>query len=282
MAIADTVLPPSKTVGASSDLYERRSDWLDKQISKAVLGQTATTDAVTGGLGSGKEHRQVQEDIERADARALSAVLNRDLVRPWIDLEFGPQDHYPRLAIARPESEDLTALATQLGVLVPLGLKVSKSNILGRFGLVEPHGEDDVLGETAVPPAPDAPGTVPVDPKSKIKRNPAVIKWGEAVSGAEAALQAEAPVAGKNLGGLDADPETLLTDRLEVEGAPAMAGMIDQIEIMLQAAGSLEEFQAMLLAGFPKVDSSALAQAIALGLIAADLSGRVDVEAAGG
>jgi phage gp29-like protein len=41
--------------------------------------------------------------IERADARALAGVLNRDLVRPWIDLEFGPQQQYPRLVIARPE-----------------------------------------------------------------------------------------------------------------------------------------------------------------------------------
>ncbi|MEX0842479.1 MAG: DUF935 family protein, partial [Xanthobacteraceae bacterium] len=84
-------------VSAHGDLYQKRAEWLDQQVSKAVLGQTATTDAVTGGLGSGEEHRQVQEDIERADARALSAILNRDLVRPWIELEYGPQQKYPRL-----------------------------------------------------------------------------------------------------------------------------------------------------------------------------------------
>ncbi|MEM7671404.1 MAG: DUF935 family protein, partial [Pseudomonadota bacterium] len=93
----------SKNVGASTDHYERRADWLDKQTSKAVLGQTATTDAETGGLGSGKEHREVQEDIETADACALSAIINRDLVRPFVDLEFGPQQDYPILTIARPE-----------------------------------------------------------------------------------------------------------------------------------------------------------------------------------
>ena len=42
----------TKSVGATADLYKQRADWLDQQISKAVLGQTATTDAVTGGLGS--------------------------------------------------------------------------------------------------------------------------------------------------------------------------------------------------------------------------------------
>jgi phage gp29-like protein len=94
-------------VSASSDLYLDRAEWLDRQISKAVLGQTATTDAEVGGLGSGREHRQVQEDIERADARALSATLNRQLIEPPMQLNFGRLSRYPRLVIARPEAEDL-------------------------------------------------------------------------------------------------------------------------------------------------------------------------------
>ena len=45
------------SVGSSVDLYERRADWLDRQISKAVLGQTTTTDAVSGGHAVAQEHR---------------------------------------------------------------------------------------------------------------------------------------------------------------------------------------------------------------------------------
>ena len=56
----------------------------------------------------------MQEDIERADAKArLAAILNRDLIRPWIDLEFGPQKAYPRLRIARPDEEDLGSSPTR-------------------------------------------------------------------------------------------------------------------------------------------------------------------------
>ena len=100
----------------------RLSDWLDKQVSKAVLGQTATTDAETGGLGSGKEHREVQEDIERADCKALAAVLNRDLVQPWVILERGPQARYPQIVISRPEAEDLKAFSAAIGGLIDRGL----------------------------------------------------------------------------------------------------------------------------------------------------------------
>ena len=73
----------AKNVGSAHQLYKERSDWLDQQISKAVLGQTATTDAVTGGLGSGREHREVQEDLERADARAVAlARQSKQDLRP--------------------------------------------------------------------------------------------------------------------------------------------------------------------------------------------------------
>ncbi len=37
-----------------TDMYERRSDWLDRQISKLVLGQTTTTDAVPAAMPSAR------------------------------------------------------------------------------------------------------------------------------------------------------------------------------------------------------------------------------------
>ncbi|ODR93535.1 hypothetical protein AUC70_11770 [Methyloceanibacter stevinii] len=135
----------SKNVGQGAQLYKERCDWLDQQVSKAVLGQTATTDAIAGGHAVGQEHRQVQEDIERADARALSAILNRDLVRPWIDLEFGPQKAYPRLVIARPDEEDLSMAADTLQKLVPLGFRVSMQEVRDKFGWSEPNEGDEVL-----------------------------------------------------------------------------------------------------------------------------------------
>ena len=141
----------SKNVGPGSDLYEKRSDWLDRPISKAVLGQTTTTDAVSGGHAVAQEHRQVQEDIETADCKALAATLNRDLVRPWIDLEYGPQQNYPRIRIARPKSEDLKGLADALNILVPLGLRVGESEIRDKFGISDPGKDERVLGQPAPP-----------------------------------------------------------------------------------------------------------------------------------
>ena len=268
----------SGNVGASHQLYKDRCDWIDQQISKAVLGQTSTTDAVVGGLGSGKEHRAVQKDIETADARALAAILNRDLVQVWVQLEYGPRKAYPRLRIGRADEVDLKSLADALAPMIDRGLEVDASEIRARFGLAEPKpGARLLRGQSAAVPVAEV-----IDPNSKIKRIPGEIKRGEPLAGLQTARQAEGPLAGVFPGVSETDPAALLADQLEVEAAPAMAGMIGQIEAMLQAAGSLAEFRSMLLAGFPKLDSEALAQAIAMGMSTADATGRIDVEASDG
>lgn len=135
----------AKTGGTAHSNYMERSDWLDRQVSKAVIGQTATTDAVTGGLGSGKEHRQVQEDIERADAKALSAIINRDLIRPWIMLNDGPQDAYPRLKIGRAEQKDVKQTVDAVTSLVPFGYRVGQRQMQDLIGIGEPDDDDELL-----------------------------------------------------------------------------------------------------------------------------------------
>jgi len=136
----------AQSTQVSSDLYRALCSYIDQQISKAVLGQTATTDAISGGHAVGQEHQEIREDIERADAKALAATLNRDLVRPMILLNFGePAAGFPRIVIGRPESLDMATLVPSLTQLVPMGLKVGMSDIRDRLGLPEPDPDQEVL-----------------------------------------------------------------------------------------------------------------------------------------
>lgn len=260
----------SGNVGAGHSMYKERCDWIDMQISKAVLGQTATTDAVTGGLGSGAEHGDVRKDIKRADARALAATLNRDLIQIWVQMEFGPQTAYPRLRIEESEEEDLKALSDALGPLIDRGLEVEQATILTRFGLPEPKAGAKLLR----PQAPGAAPTDPTDPNSKIKRVSDVFKRVEPISVSTTALQAEGALAGKKQGG---SAEDVLTDRMQVEAAPAIEGMMAKIEAMMEAAGSLQELQQMLSEGFADIDTTDLAEVLSRGLLAANAGGRVAV-----
>lgn len=139
-------------------LFMGLADWLDRQTSKAVLGQTMTTDAQSAGLGSSQAdvQNEVRQDILKSDARQLANTLNRDLIRPYIDLNFGPQDAYPRLELQVAEPEDLKLLAEALEKLVPLGLRVGASTIRDKFGLPDPDDDEELLAPAAAAAPPTA------------------------------------------------------------------------------------------------------------------------------
>lgn len=146
---------------ATGEVFERLCNYCDTQISKGVLGQTATTDAIAGGHAVGKTHDQVRGDIKRADAAQLQATLNRDLVRGIIFLNRGEPKGgvYPRIIIDEEDDPlEVGAMSTALGLLVPLGLKVSERDVRQRLGFPDPQPDDEVLAPPQPPPALQAPG----------------------------------------------------------------------------------------------------------------------------
>lgn len=239
---------------SSSELYEKRSDWLDRQVSKAVLGQTNTTDAQAGGLGSGQAnvHNDVREDIETADCKSLSAVLNRDLIRTWCDLEYGPGGPYPRVIIARPKQEDLKLLADSLAELVPIGLEVSQSEIRDKFGLGEPRAGDKILHKPAAPAEGPPIGSIPS------------LRTGLSLH---------------HQGSEKAHPAELIARHLADAGDAEVTHMAETIETMLERANDLGEFRLMLQSAYGDIDSKGFAELLAGGLAAARAAGRSDVVA---
>jgi phage gp29-like protein len=125
------------------------AEYLDKQISKLVLGQTMTTDDGAS-LAQAKVHQTVRVDIQAADAVQLENTLNRDIVRPFIELNWGRQEVYPRITLPVAENEDLTALAGNLAKLVPLGFRVREAELRDRFGFTDPEEGELVLGPMGI------------------------------------------------------------------------------------------------------------------------------------
>lgn len=261
----------SGQVAASTDLYERRADWYDKQVSKAVLGQTATTDAETGGLGSGAEHRMVQEDIERADAKALGAILTRDLVKPYVELNYPGHGRYPKIVIARPEAEDLKAIADAVGILVDRGFEVDQADFYEKFGLRAPAAGAKLLrpsGQSALqPPVPPTGGDGKA-PTSEIKP---LFNTRQELSAAQGADEAGS----RSTGLTDAPSE--MADQLVREADPLIGAMLEEIEAMMTGAASFDELRAMLLEAFPKISTERLATVMAQAFLSAEMAGRAAV-----
>ncbi|WP_018694428.1 DUF935 domain-containing protein [Algicola sagamiensis] len=128
-----------------AEVFARLVEWIDQQVSKAVLGQTMTSDNGSS-LAQAKVHNEVRQDIIESDAKQLANTINRDLIRPFIDINFGPQKVYPKVVLRLPESEDLELLASNLEKLVPLGLKVDATEVRAKLGLSEPTKDSETLG----------------------------------------------------------------------------------------------------------------------------------------
>ena len=143
--------------GSTADLYKLLCDYCDQQVSKAVLGQTATTDAIAGGHAVSQEHNMVREDIERADAKVLMETIAAQITKPFVDLNLGPRLRYPMVVIGRPETVDAELMLLAAEKLVPLGLRVRQKDIRKNVGFTEPQQDDELLTPPAAPPPMGAP-----------------------------------------------------------------------------------------------------------------------------
>ncbi|MBP2231782.1 phage gp29-like protein [Azospirillum agricola] len=238
---------------ANAAVFQGLVEFFERQTSKLVLGQTATTDAIAGGHAVGQEHRQVQEDIERADARQLMVTLKRDLVVPAVILNLGPRDAYPTIRIGRPDTKDLKLQLDALKGLVPLGLKVSASEVRDRFGFADPDEGDELLGAPATPPS----QTPPADP------TPA------ADAPALAAQGAHGP-----------DAVDVMVDELLADWKPLAAPLVTAVLAAAEDATSAEDFVARLVEVAGADHSGALVDALARGQFMARVAAKVG--AAGG
>lgn len=142
-ATMEMELVQAKTSGGP--VFKDFAEYLDGQISKAVLGQTMTSDDGSS-LAQAEVHDEVRGDILKADGRQLAFSLNRDLVIPYCLINFGPLERYPVLKIEPDEPEDLNLEAQILERLVGVGLQVSARQVRDKFGYAEPDSDSDRLG----------------------------------------------------------------------------------------------------------------------------------------
>lgn len=157
---AAAVLPESMKIdfqnagtAQSEKIFENLARYLDEQISKAVLGQTMTSDNGSS-MAQAEVHDDVRHDIAHADARSVTGTLNRDLIKPFIDLNHGEQARYPHLAITVEEAEDTDMILKHTAKLAGVGVRIKQSEVRAKMGYSEPDENDEVIGATPVSDAP--------------------------------------------------------------------------------------------------------------------------------
>jgi len=123
--------------GGKANPYQAMADFCNREMSKAVLGQTLTTDTAgaTGTLAAARVHGQVRRDLVEADAQALATTLREQLLRPLVGFNFGWDRPVPWFRFKYEEEEDLKTLSEVYRNLAALGLPLSRQHLAERFGI---------------------------------------------------------------------------------------------------------------------------------------------------
>lgn len=236
---------------ASADLYEHFCDYIDRQMSKGILGQTLTTELPkgAGSRAAAEVHDLVRRDIATDDAGKLATTLTRDLVKPIVDLNLGPRAKYPQIKIGFPDEEDLERLAEALAPFIDRGLPVPQKAILEKFGLSEASE-----GEPLLHPVERVSGSDSSNPPP---------------ASATAAMSdgSRAPVVDRR------DAIDLFVERLRDSSDEALAPMIRPLLEECRGARSYEDLRARMVRAVQEMDPSRFSEMLARAGFSINLAG---------
>ena len=142
--------------------YQQLIAVCNAEISKAVLGQTLTTEQGDRGARSlGVVHQEVLFDITRFDADLLEAALNEQLIRRLVDFNFLGLEGYPTFKIPVKPRKDLNVETQSLERLVKMNARIPENYIHDELGYPTADEDEPVLSiqslptPAAVPPVAD-------------------------------------------------------------------------------------------------------------------------------
>lgn len=122
---------------SSLNIYESLARFCDAQTSKAILGQTLTSEAGgPGGSGSyalGRVHGDVRQDLTEADCIALAKTITRQILTPLVGFNFGWDAPVPLFRFLFEPPENLKLTAETYRILIDCGFDMSQEHMSERF-----------------------------------------------------------------------------------------------------------------------------------------------------
>lgn len=134
---------------SSAEIFEKLMDKMNAEISKAILGQTLTTEVgSTGSYAASNTHFAVRQDIIDADKKMVEKTINK-LIQWIYEINFSNKD-IPVFEMFEVEDIDL-GLAQRDKILSETGVKFTKEYFIKNYGLEE---DDFDIREDIIPATP--------------------------------------------------------------------------------------------------------------------------------
>lgn len=134
-------------------LLQLTDDYFGDMITRAIVGQTMTSQADASGLGAGvaDEHRKTFTVINRYDAANLDDTLTRELVRVIAETNYPGIDWKPRYVtvIEPPDPQKFIEAAR---AFQQMGGELGETDVREKIGMPKPKKHDRILGQSGPMP----------------------------------------------------------------------------------------------------------------------------------
>lgn len=250
---------------AGNNPFMTMIEWCEKSATRLILGQTLTSGA--DGKASinalGQIHNEVRHDLLVADARRLAQTINRQILEPFLRVNFaiGEDARLPQFEFDTREAADLAAIAEALPKLVDVGVQIPERWARDKLAIPDALDGERLLGRKAQDEG-DAKNAAGQPEKGK---PPAALNYRHVALNAQGQIAPAWDVAFEN----------------GVEDYLREAKFAAQLEPMLQDLGRAlaegEDYEAVehrLIAAYPTLDTRRLQEALTRVLFVADLWGR--------
>lgn len=128
---------------SGDNLFKGLADYFDEHTSKAINGQTTSSDAKAKGIGTGEsdQHNRTRQHITEADALSCGATI-QEIARIWTQFNYGVDAPVPLVSVDVKPPEDKAAKATTLKTvaesiasLKTAGKRITNETIQEEYGI---------------------------------------------------------------------------------------------------------------------------------------------------
>jgi len=234
------------------DFFKKLADFCNAEMSKAILGQTMTTEAGDKGARSlGEVHETVEAHIQRDDCEQIAKTIRRDLIRPLVGFNFGWDSPLPWFKLHYEDPGDLIAEAGRYETHLQSGVPISVNHYREKFRLPAPAEGEEIIQYGGSQPKKDEKlvnGSCP-SCAGELLVNSNSVEWSK-------------------------DSLDYFVDRAikETDHAP----LVDPIRKLLEESQSLEDFRDRLLDVYNDMDPVELGNKMTEALLTAELAGRFE------
>jgi phage gp29-like protein len=241
----------------TQNVFDVLANFCDKQMSKAIVGSTLTTqEGDSGSYALGKVHNEVRQDLTRGDSESLSKTVRFQMFRPLVGWNFGWDKPLPWFKIQYEPSEDLKNLSEVYKNVSALGQPISQEHISERFKIPLPGDGETVVAPPVAAANPFAMKMLKAG-SSKLKAHP---------------LKTMGPLRRSSKPIDEEDIGQLVKNSLEQGG---ISEFHDSLMAVIDKAESLEDLQARILERFKDLDLEKMKEMMARSFFIANLLGRI-------